>query len=72
MLAIGCLTPTIDGAETLSPELNAHLRSRYLGDASRAVYLIRPDQVVAARWIDPEKQALQAEIDTIWKGQPCR
>ena len=32
--------------DAISPEL----RERYLGDAPSAVYLIRPDQHVVARW----------------------
>ncbi|AXI48684.1 FAD-dependent oxidoreductase [Sulfitobacter sp. SK012] len=31
-------------------DLNDIIRDRYLGDADAAVYLIRPDQYVAARW----------------------
>ncbi len=35
------------------------LRARYLGDAAQAIYLIRPDQHVAARW----QKASGAEIE---------
>lgn len=34
----------------LSAEPNSHLAERYLGDEDQAVYLIRPDQHIAARW----------------------
>jgi 3-(3-hydroxy-phenyl)propionate hydroxylase len=36
--------------QTLSLDVTPELTSRYLGDASSAVYLMRPDQHVAARW----------------------
>lgn len=41
---------------------NDALRSRYLGDAPGAVYLIRPDQHVAARWQAYDAAAVQAAL----------
>ena len=38
------------------------LRARYLGDAARALYLIRPDQVVAARWTAADAAAVRAAL----------
>ena len=38
------------------------LRARYLGDASAAVYLIRPDQHVAARWPAFDDNAVRAAL----------
>ena len=43
---IGGTTPVTVTADTISPEL----RERYLGTAPSAIYLIRPDQHVVARW----------------------
>ncbi|WP_296764260.1 FAD-dependent oxidoreductase [Sediminimonas sp.] len=43
---------------------NAHaaLRERYLGDAPAAVYLVRPDQHVVARWPAYDESATRAAI----------
>jgi 3-(3-hydroxy-phenyl)propionate hydroxylase len=41
---------------------NDPLRSRFLGDAASAVYLIRPDQHVAARWETYNEQAVAHAI----------
>lgn len=50
-------TPVVLSAEA-APELAA----RYLGDAQSAVYLIRPDQHVAARWDRFDDTALRAAL----------
>lgn len=38
------------------------LRERYLGDAEKAVYLIRPDQHVVARWPSVDPDAIRAAM----------
>ena len=38
------------------------MAARYLGDAASAVYLIRPDQHVAARWENYDETALRAAL----------
>jgi 3-(3-hydroxy-phenyl)propionate hydroxylase len=39
------------------------LAARYLGEAGRAVYLLRPDQHVAARWTDFDENAVRMALD---------
>ncbi|MDO8327583.1 MAG: FAD-dependent oxidoreductase [Cypionkella sp.] len=46
----------------LSAKDNAALRARYLGDATSAVYLIRPDQHVAARWPTYDETQVRAAL----------
>ena len=46
----------------LSAKDNAALRARYLGDATSAVYLIRPDQHVAARWQSYDETQVRAAL----------
>lgn len=55
LLAIGVEVPEVAplggwALDRLVLEATEELRARYLGQAERAVYLIRPDQHVAARW----------------------
>lgn len=44
------------------------LRERYLGTAKQAVYLLRPDQHVAARWPSYDSRAVAAAIGTATGG----
>ncbi|MCC5999984.1 MAG: FAD-dependent oxidoreductase [Pararhodobacter sp.] len=46
----------------LSAAENEMLRARYLGDAPAAVYLIRPDQHVAARWAGWDEGAVRDAV----------
>ncbi len=68
VLALGQPAPQVAGAKLLQPALNDHLKRRYLGDAERAIYLIRPDQVVAARWITADAGTITAALAAAWKG----
>ena len=43
-------------------DTEGYLRQRYLGDASSGVYLIRPDQHVAARWEHYDEAAVRAAL----------
>ncbi len=54
VLAINCAAPAVEGAEGLElTTTNApELATRYLGEAGQAIYLLRPDQHVAARWVE--------------------
>ncbi|MGI9355986.1 MAG: FAD-dependent monooxygenase, partial [Rhizobiaceae bacterium] len=49
---------------TLSPDddSSGELVTRYLGDATSAVYLIRPDQHVVARWAQYDAEAVAAAL----------
>jgi 3-(3-hydroxy-phenyl)propionate hydroxylase len=71
LLAINCAAPTDLSAfnieiETLSitasENENSALRARYLGDQPSAVYLLRPDQHVVARWLSFDKAQLTAAM----------
>ena len=54
----------IEGIEVQSVSLTAtpELAARYLGDASSAVYLMRPDQHVVARWTGFDSVAVAAAL----------
>ncbi|MCC0032580.1 MAG: FAD-dependent oxidoreductase [Brucellaceae bacterium] len=49
---------------SLSAKGNDDIRARYLGEAPSAVYLLRPDQHVAARWERFDEASVRAAINT--------
>lgn len=69
LLALGCAAPDI-GLPVIQAELNATTRARYLGDATQAIYLLRPDQVVAARWVSAEPDTIRSALTALWEGRP--
>ncbi|WP_368184507.1 FAD-dependent oxidoreductase [Aestuariibius sp. HNIBRBA575] len=79
VLAINTPVPTLPEIEGLKLDVvsletgkndpHSDLKSRYLGQQERAVYLIRPDQHVAARWTDFDMDAVAGAVATaIGKG----
>jgi len=71
LLAIGSPAPSDleDGGiavETLKvdPAANQTLARRYLGDEKAAIYLLRPDQHVVARWREFDRDAVIAALKT--------
>ncbi|MCA0207322.1 MAG: FAD-dependent oxidoreductase [Proteobacteria bacterium] len=70
LLAIGVEVPTgltVPGVEieviALAPDTSPALKERYLGEAPAALYLIRPDQHVAARWPGFDRVAVEAALN---------
>ncbi|MFN6979205.1 MAG: FAD-dependent monooxygenase, partial [Gemmobacter sp.] len=61
LLALERAAPDV-GLRVLSPAVTDTLRARYLGTAPGAIYLIRPDQVIAARWPMADAAAVQAAL----------
>lgn len=67
LLGIGCDVASdldidgipVRGISVRRDKVSRELRERYLGSAETAVYLIRPDQHVAARWLDFDRSEIE-------------
>jgi len=71
LLGLGATPPTRPAGLrllTLDPAASEGLRDRYLGRAERALYLIRPDQHVAARWAACDAEKLARALDRALGG----
>jgi len=61
-------TLVIEGIEvkplalSIADDAEGYLKQRYLGDAKSAVYLVRPDQHVAARWDHYDEAAVKTAL----------
>ncbi|NUB44886.1 FAD-dependent oxidoreductase [Fertoebacter nigrum] len=69
LLGCGVDVPKVAGTTPLRVVGGAEIRARYLGDAAGAVYLVRPDQVVAARWLAPAAAEVAATLRAVQEGR---
>lgn len=69
LLALGCAAPQIPELATMTTEVNDLIRQRYLGEANHALYLIRPDQIIGARWVDATADDITAALVAAWEGR---
>ncbi|MEQ9257608.1 MAG: FAD-dependent oxidoreductase [Roseovarius sp.] len=72
LLALGQPAPQVSGTTPLAiAEPSEPLRSRYMGESATALYLLRPDQHVAARWPSATPQEVAQALATANGATPC-
>jgi 3-(3-hydroxy-phenyl)propionate hydroxylase len=69
LLAIGRAAPKGVTVPVLELAAEGWVRARYLGGAGAALYLIRPDQIVAARWQDADAATIADAVRAMWEGR---
>jgi 3-(3-hydroxy-phenyl)propionate hydroxylase len=69
LLALGAPAPEGTGLPVLAPEITDPIRARYLGDQEQALYLIRPDQVVGARWVSATAKDIRTALAAAQEGR---
>ena len=70
LLDLGFGLTDLPGLNVVAPEVNADIRARYLGTANKALYLIRPDQIIAARWVEFRADAIARTLNDLWGNAP--
>ncbi|WP_424966356.1 FAD-dependent oxidoreductase [Dinoroseobacter sp. S375] len=68
LLAIGAAPPDGLDCRLLNLPVTPELQARYLGEAKAGFYLIRPDQVIAARWTEGDATQIADAIRAVWEG----
>jgi 3-(3-hydroxy-phenyl)propionate hydroxylase len=69
LLALGQAATQVAGFKTLSLPATPEITARYLGEAKSALYLVRPDQIVAARWTQASPDAIAKAAADIWRDR---
>lgn len=64
VIAIRANAAHVAGADRVLVDANGHFRTKYGVPGAGAVYLVRPDQHVCARWVAPSADRLQAALHT--------
>lgn len=68
VLGVGCAPPEVARCEGIALAAEGHIARRYLGTADAAVYLVRPDGVVGARWSAASDSDVLAARDALMEG----
>ena len=61
--------PEVPGLPVLRPQPNAAVIRRWLGSEVTALYLVRPDQVIAARWVQAGHDEVAAALAAAMEGR---
>ncbi|MGC9417771.1 MAG: FAD-dependent oxidoreductase [Rhodovulum sp.] len=69
LMALNCAVPAGLDLPVIEPRMNDLVRARYLGSAPQALYLVRPDQVIAARWVEADARQVRKAVDALWEGR---
>ena len=68
LLVLGHAAEAMEGVRLLAPVISPELQTRYLGTSDKAAYLVRPDQVIAARWLEFDHDKVKQADSDLWKG----
>jgi 3-(3-hydroxy-phenyl)propionate hydroxylase len=61
--------PDVPGLPVLRPQPNATVIRRWLGSEVTALYLVRPDQVIAARWVSATREEVATALAAAQEGR---